>query len=93
MIEIISFSAPFNRESVSGFIMYFIIQFFLLHCYYAGLFPSFSFFVGSCLYMGACCDDLNEQFDIIDQEASKSTVRQVQSKLTAIVTFHITLVE
>lgn len=29
-------SVPFDRGTVSGFVGYFIIQFLLLHCYYAG---------------------------------------------------------
>lgn len=29
-------AVPFDRSTVSGFVGYFIIQFLLLHCYYAG---------------------------------------------------------
>ncbi|XP_031626815.1 odorant receptor 33c-like [Contarinia nasturtii] len=81
---------PFDRGSVSGFIGYFIIQFVLLHCYYAGLIPCFSFFVGTCHYLEACCNDLSEKFNETDKETASI---RIKTKLIDIVTFHINVIE
>lgn len=92
-IQLYFCSRPFNRATVKGMIGYFIIQFLLLHCYYAGLIPCFSFFVGSCHYLGACCRDVSKKFENIDEESTKSNESKIKSKLTDIVLLHIRIIE
>lgn len=98
MIILIENRAPFDRNSVSGFIGYFIIQALLLHCYYAGLMPCFSFFVGSCYYLQACCSDIIEQFQQIDpligqQKQQKSFEYDTKRRLIRIIKLHISIIE
>lgn len=88
--------APFDRSTMSGYFMYFIIQFFLLHCYYAGLIPCFSFFVGTCYYMSAACDELAELFESVDakgSDRSEADETHIRSILISIVQLHIKVIE
>lgn len=75
--------------------MYFIIQAFLLHCYYAGLIPCFSFFVGSCHYLEACCLDIAERFAEIDKQIKNNSYSDsgIQIELKNIVVLHVKTVE
>lgn len=89
------FSAPFNRNTAAGYVKYFIIQVVLLHCYFAGLVPSFSFFLGSCFYMDATCSDHGEQLAAIDAHmvSDNYSRRQLTSKLLDAIKFHVELNE
>lgn len=87
--------SPFNRSTVSGFVTYFIIEVCLLHCYYAGLFPCFSFFVSCCSYLDAACTDLLEQFQQIDDiiAKEKNCDLEISDRLIRALQFHITITE
>lgn len=75
--------------------MYFIIQALLLHCYYAGLIPCFSFFVASCHYLEACCLDIAEGFKEIDEKIKSNLYSDsdIQIALKNIVILHVKTVE
>lgn len=86
-------SAPFNRNTAAGYVMYFIIQVVLLHCYFAGLVPSFSFFLGSCFYMEASCADHAEQLTTIDGFVVSRNCSRWQMKMKNVIESHIGLNE
>lgn len=88
-------SAPFNRNTAAGYAKYFIIQVVLLHCYFAGLVPSFSFFLGSCFYLDATCSDHGEQLTAIDalMVSENYSHRQLTSSVIDAIKFHVELNE
>lgn len=75
--------------------MYFAIQVVLLHCYFAGLVPTFSFFLGSCFYVEATCSEHAEQLAAIDEFVASDKVSCIQlaSKATDAIKLHVELNE